>query len=101
MALILAELVQNTMDHAFGPEGGNVLLRVHPMEDGRITVEILDDGKGLPDDFAPGRSGLGTQLVRAFLQDLRGRIEWASRPEGGTVVRFSVRIRNPARPTAG
>lgn len=97
LALVLAELVQNTVDHAFGPEGGNVLLRVLPVENERITVEILDDGSGLPEGFAPGRSGLGTQIVRAFVQDLRGTIEWDSRPEGGTRVRFTARVHATAR----
>ena len=40
-----------------------------------LEVTITDDGAGLPDDFSPGRSGLGTQIVQSLVQDLRGRIE--------------------------
>lgn len=101
LAMVLAEIVQNTVDHAFGPEGGSVVLRVSSLEPRSLEVEILDDGAGLPEGFKPGRSGLGTQIVRAFVQDLKGTITWSARPEGGTMVRFTARLRRTAQATAG
>ncbi|GMA39000.1 ATP-binding protein [Mobilicoccus caccae] len=52
-----------------------------------------DDGSGLPEGFRPGRSGLGTQIVTALVQDLRGSITWSRRDEGGTRVTFDARLR--------
>ncbi len=101
LALVLAELVQNTVDHAFSAEGGTVTVKVTHEEPAALVVEILDDGVGLPEGFKPGRSGLGTQIVRAFVQDLRGTIAWSGRPEGGTSVRFTARLRATAHSSAG
>ncbi|STD06854.1 Probable sensor histidine kinase pdtaS [Dermatophilus congolensis] len=101
MALVLAELVQNTVDHAFGPDGGHVVLSVAEADAGVLRVDIFDDGVGLPEGFKPGRSGLGTQIVRAFVQDLRGKITWEARPEGGTKVTFTARKRLTAHSRAG
>ena len=59
------------------------------------------NGRGLPEGFRPGRSGLGTQIVRAFVQDLKGTISWEARPEGGTRVCFTARLRGTAHASAG
>jgi two-component sensor histidine kinase len=56
-------------------------------------VVVGDDGAGLPDDFQPGGSGLGTQIVSALVQDLRGEISWQPRSPRGTEVRFQARLR--------
>ena len=101
LAMVLAELVQNTVDHAFGPDGGSVRLRISSDDPASLLVEILDDGQGLPEGFKPGRSGLGTQIVRAFVQDLKGSISWEARPEGGTRVSFTARLRGTAHASAG
>ena len=44
-------------------------------------------------DVAPGRSGLGTQIVQSLVQDLRGRITWEPAQPRGTRVRFVARLR--------
>jgi len=51
-------------------------------------------GPGLPDDFDPAVSGLGTQIVTSLVQDLRGRITWGSAKPRGTMVRFVARLRS-------
>jgi two-component sensor histidine kinase len=56
-------------------------------------VTVTDDGSGLPDDFDPAASGLGTQIVTSLVQDLRGRITWESAKPRGTTVRFVARLR--------
>ncbi len=93
IALIVTELVQNAIEHAFGPDGGTVTVEVHRREGDELVVEVIDDGQGLPAHFRPGASGLGTQIVRAFVQDLRGDISWERRQPHGTLVRFVARLR--------
>lgn len=65
--LILNELISNTYKHAFSEQSnGNVNLQLKEI-DGYIELNIEDDGKGLPDDFAIGNSNsLGLILVETL-----------------------------------
>jgi len=76
LALVVNELLQNAMEHAFpGRSGGRVEITLSEGRDG-IRVEVRDDGVGLPQDFSPGRSAdLGLQIVRTLVHDdLKGQL---------------------------
>jgi two-component sensor histidine kinase len=76
-ALIINELVQNAVEHAFvGLPGGSIVVRLAELGDS-LYVEIQDDGRGLPEDFDPIRQGgLGLQIVRSLVrEDLKGEFE--------------------------
>lgn len=98
LAVVLNELLQNAVDHAFPDRtvGGEVTVRVSGASD-QLIVEVVDDGVGLPEgfDFATA-SGLGLSIVRALVvSDLRGTIT-AGRPEGadrGTVISLAIPLR--------
>lgn len=111
LAMILAELVHNAVEHAFdtgtptqdGTPAGAVVVEAHrgegvrrdqetPEPGGMLTVTVTDNGCGLPDDHQPG-TGLGMQIVQALISDLRGEITWEKQEPHGTVVRFVVRLR--------
>jgi signal transduction protein with GAF and PtsI domain len=70
LALVVNELLQNAMEHAFlGRSAGRVLIALSEGPDA-IRVEVRDDGVGLPEGFSPGRSAdLGLQIVRTLVQD--------------------------------
>ncbi len=86
LAVALAELLQNAVEHAFGPapaEGEEVapapLGHVHVELDNdgeRLRVEVRDDGIGLPEGFDVGRTtSLGLSIVRDLVtSQLDGRI---------------------------
>ncbi len=96
MALVVTELVHNAVEHGLREHGGTLAVEAHrePSPDGdSLTVTVADDGIGLPADFSPGSSGLGTQIVGAFVQDLRGRIDWYAGTPRGTVARVVARLR--------
>ncbi|WP_460601171.1 sensor histidine kinase [Flexivirga lutea] len=97
VAMIVAELVQNAIEHGFADHGGQVTLdaerSTNANGEGVLRVTVTDDGAGLPGDFDPARSGLGIQIVRSFVQDLRGEISWSRREPHGTQVRFVARLR--------
>lgn len=92
LALILGELVQNAVEHGLASSGGNVVVEIH--RDGpNLKVSVEDDGRGFsPATGTPG-SGLGTQIVRTFVQDMRGTIEWKPREDGGTCAQFTADLR--------
>jgi len=100
LALVLAELVTNAVEHGLGRRGGLVTIRAD--RDGEsLRATVQDDGGGLPKGFAPGRSGLGTQIVQALVGgEMRGRIAWQSPPEGGTAVVVEVTLQ-PVRSESG
>ncbi|HYO86308.1 MAG TPA: PAS domain-containing sensor histidine kinase [Dermatophilaceae bacterium] len=96
MAMIVTELVHNAVEHGLRSRGGTVSIdaRRDPGEaEDTLTVTVYDDGMGLPGDFTPGTSGLGTQIVSSLVDDLRGRIDWTTAHPHGTIVRFLARLR--------
>jgi two-component system, sensor histidine kinase PdtaS len=99
MAMVLSELVQNAVEHGLArTPDGTILIDAQRSTDDLgeelLSVSITDDGAGLPGDFRPGRSGLGTQIVESLVQDLRGRIAWERVEPRGTRVRFVARLRS-------
>nr|WP_219108582.1 PAS domain-containing sensor histidine kinase [Austwickia sp. TVS 96-490-7B] len=103
MAMVVTELVHNAVEHGLRDRGGVVTLdarRSTEGDDDYVTVVVADDGTGLPEGFRPGRSGLGTQIVTALVQDLRGQIEWSPREPQGTQVTFHARLRRVSTSSA-
>jgi two-component sensor histidine kinase len=93
LAVVLNELMQNAVDHAFPREGGRVSgnLRVElAREDSQVLVDVVDDGVGLPPGFSIESSGgLGLSIVHALVtSELGGSIEMVS--DGGTRVHLAI-----------
>lgn len=84
LAMGLTELVQNAVEHAFdGPVQGRIEVAA-ARPDGRLRVEVIDDGAGLPVDFDPASSPrLGLQIVRTLVEgELRGTLQLLAGPGG-------------------
>ena len=97
LAMVVTELVHNAIKHGLASSGGVVTVRAdrsHDQHDELLTVTVTDDGSGLPEDFDPADSGLGTQIVTSLISDLRGVITWSSAKPHGTMVRFVARLRS-------
>lgn len=87
IALILNELLQNTIEHAFA-ERGHGKLQVKFIEDAEgCTLSIADDGVGLPQNFKiTGHKSLGLKIIKTMAEsDLQGSFTLTNRPEGGTI----------------
>ena len=93
LAVVIAELVQNCVDHAFGDGGGRIGV-VLGREDGRLVLEVRDDGRGLPAGFSLDQAGLGLQIVRALVESELGG-ELALDRAKGTTARVSVPVPEP------
>jgi len=93
LAVVLNELMQNAVDHAFpegsGPDEGHVTVRL-ARDDTELVVDVVDDGVGLPAGFSlDGSGGLGLSIVHALVTtELGGSIELHS--EQGTRVHLRV-----------
>ena len=96
LAVVLNELMQNAVDHAFvdGIGEGHVDVQL-TRDDDYLTMVVRDDGEGLPDRFSLETSrGLGLTIVHALVTgELGGSIEM--RTENGASVRVCVPVAMP------
>jgi two-component sensor histidine kinase len=76
LGLIVNELVTNAYKHAFPDRAaGRILVRLSPIGDSRLVLEVEDDGCGLGAERA---SGTGLTLVRGVVQQCGGSCEMAT-----------------------
>jgi two-component sensor histidine kinase len=88
--LIANELVTNSLKHAFRDrEQGTIFVRLSCPDGDRVTLEVGDDGVGLPKDLDLRRvSSLGLDLVYTFAEQLGAKVEVESVNGTGTTFRF-------------
>jgi len=112
LAVVLAELLQNAVDHAFPEEGAlavdEVRVLVQLVNDGHeLHVRVADNGVGLPDDFVlEQQSGLGLSIVRTLvMSQIEGSIDMRARrpdePPGGGGTGTVAELRVPVQAAAG
>jgi two-component sensor histidine kinase len=110
LAVVLTELLQNVVDHAYPPgrgvAGGRVLVRL--ANDGRhLRVSVTDDGVGLPESFdLASATGLGLSIVRTLVtSELRGEMDMRRGSGGGdrpgTEARIVVPVHDRSEPLTG
>ena len=58
--------------------------------DGRVSLTVTDDGRGLPDEPSSASGHFGMQLMRDLAMDADGELEIEPGPDGGTRVRLEV-----------
>jgi two-component sensor histidine kinase len=66
--------LQNAVEHGYRERReGTISVRLDETDDS-MTVEIRDDGDGLPQGFNMDESGLGLRIVRTLVrEDLKGQ----------------------------
>src|SRR5262249_31099888 len=102
--VLVSQVVFNLVENAikYSPPSAPIDIRALKDEK-RVTVEVLDRGRGLPpgsetrvfDKFYRGAAagsprgiGLGLSICRGFVEAQGGDIEAANRPGGGAIFRF-------------
>lgn len=95
LAIVLAELMQNALEHGYGIERTSLNVRVvlerRPTD---LWVEISDDGVGFPDDLvAASAKSLGLAIVRDLVTtQLDGSITFGRSRRGGALVRLRIPV---------
>jgi two-component sensor histidine kinase len=92
LALIVAELIQNAVEHAVGENGRPVGVTLEMARTpSKVRLAVGDDGVGLPEGFSLERdANLGLQIVRTLVEsELGGKIT-ISAAEPGTRVEVAV-----------
>ncbi len=99
IGLLVSEIIMNAVKHAH-PTGipVQISLGCRRDEEGRLVVEIGDDGVGLPEDFdIASNGGVGFRLIRSLVQGLRADLRIESDPLG---LSFLVTLPLPAEQIA-
>lgn len=97
-SMILQPLVENSIKHGISPkvDGGSIYLRSRVVN-GRLVIEVEDDGVGLAASGDGGGTGIGLANVKERLKVLYGDAAWMeleSRERTGTVVRLVLPMPN-------
>jgi two-component system, sensor histidine kinase PdtaS len=95
LIMVITELVQNAIEHAFDGPGGQGCVTIRSERSARwLDVIVHDDGRGLPEGFSLEKSDrLGLQIVRTLVAaELDGSLGMHACPTGGTDVVLRVPI---------
>ena len=89
-ALIVNEVITNAFKHAFiHTDAGQINVRLFK-EKGVVSIEIRDNGNGLPEDFEErNSSSIGMTIIHSLKEQLEGELEFSS--QNGTCFKFSFR----------
>jgi two-component system, LytTR family, sensor kinase len=95
-SMLLQPMVENCLKHGLAPKlgGGKIKLRT-TSRDGRLRIEIEDNGVGISEEKMPHVyvEGIGLSNVRERLRVLYGtdfHLDIQSRPGEGTVIRIEI-----------
>ncbi len=90
---VLVNLVENA--HRASPPNSpiDLLAHRHPLNGGRVRMEILDRGPGIAEratESDTARRGLGLEIARSFAEANGGQVTLANRQGGGAVARVDL-----------
>lgn len=90
LSLIVAELVTNSLKHAFRGRGEGLIAVSVTGGRGVYTLSVADDGPGLPTDFSQStRNSLGQGILQGLAGQLHGKLIFGPGP--GTVAELVFR----------
>ncbi|HEY7461750.1 MAG TPA: histidine kinase [Gemmatimonadota bacterium] len=104
-SMLLQPLVENAVRHGIGARSGAGRIEIRARRDnGRLALEVRDDGNGLPNGRQGVQTGVGLGNTRARLRQLYGedhRFELADAPGGGLKVTIEIPFREPVPTSEG
>lgn len=104
VGLQLNELISNSLKHGFPdsrPGSIHIRLARHEPDSDTVTLEVTDDGVGLPASLnIQTASSLGLKLVATLASQIDGKLDISARDGGGTHVSLTFRLDGPQWPGA-
>ncbi len=84
-SLLINEVISNILKHGFiGRDKGTIQIQADEESD-MVTIRVVDDGVGLPDDFDEKKhSSLGLELIDLLTKQLDGENRYISNGTGTT-----------------
>ncbi len=96
LALIISELATNAVKHAFpdSTKYNELLIEVKRVNNEDVSLTMLDNGQGLPDDFdIKNAEGIGFEIIRALCRQISAKLTYES---NGAGTQFSIVFGNKA-----
>jgi two-component system, sensor histidine kinase PdtaS len=88
LALIVTELLNNSIEHGFGGKAGDLHMDLERASDERIVLTVRDNGHGLPAGFDLRQAkSLGLRIVQSLAQQIGAQLEIIS--DKGTTCRLT------------
>ena len=89
---LLAELIGNAIKHG-GKDRRTMIAVDLSAQDDLLTLRVMDDGPGLPDDFDPdSAAGLGMQICQIYAQQMGGALTFGASPMGGAAFDVDIQL---------
>jgi two-component sensor histidine kinase len=86
VSLVVAELVTNSLKHAFRDRADGAITVKIGCSRGLCTLSVADDGPGMPDSFdRPGTGSLGQGILQSLVGQFHGKISYER--DHGTVAK--------------
>ncbi len=85
LALIISELVTNAVKHAYpdSKKYNELLVTVERLNSEEVSLTILDNGQGLPNDFdIDDAEGIGFEIIRALCRQISAKLTYESNEKG-------------------
>lgn len=85
LALIISELATNAVKHAYPDttKYNELLINVERLSADEVSLTILDNGKGLSDDFdIENAEGIGFEIIRALCRQISAKLTYESNKYG-------------------
>ena len=90
LSLVVAELVTNSLKHAFNGRTGGAIAVTISGRTGIYTLSVADDGPGLPKEFGrSNKESLGQGILQSLAGQLHGKLKYQSGQ--GTIATLSFR----------
>jgi PAS domain S-box-containing protein len=94
LGLLVAELVTNSLKHAFPQGKGTITVSLDRVEDGSVALVVSDNGRGrsVGDIAHLSRSGIGTSIINGLVNQLQGTTIMGNEQGARTEIRVAAPV---------
>jgi two-component sensor histidine kinase len=82
LGLLANELITNIYKYAYPNGAGELSLTIHPHDEKRLCLVVIDHGIGLPAAATGSKQGMGMKVIATLGRQLNGEAHWESAEPG-------------------